>query len=190
MKINSQTDIDLDFADRKQILELIPNVPAMLNTGKKHNTGVYFHDMPNDPTTGLATLEHKRAEELGFFKIDCLNVGLYKDVKNELHLVQLMNTEPVWSLLEHEEFVDKLFHVNGHHELLAKLRPQSIEDLSCVLAIIRPSKRHLADSDWNTIRNQVWVQPDNDEYFFKRSHAIAYATAIVVQMNLLCEGIV
>ena len=115
---------------------------------------------------------------------------LYKDVKNELHLVQLMNTEPVWSLLEHQEFVDKLFHVNGHHELLAKLRPQSIEDLSCVLAIIRPSKRHLADSDWNTIRNQVWVQPDNDEYFFKRSHAIAYATAVVVQMNLLCEGIV
>ena len=190
MKINSQTDIDLDFGDRTQILSLIPHVVARLPNGKKHNTGVYFHDMPSDPQTGLATVEHKLAEDMGFFKIDCLNVGVYKGVRSETHLIELMNREPVWSLLEHREFTDQLFHVNGHHELLAKLKPKSIEDLSCVLAIIRPSKRHLADSDWSTIRNQVWIRPENDEYFFKRSHAIAYATAVVVQMNLLVEGVV
>jgi len=162
---------------------------AKLNTGKKHNTGVYFHRIPNDPVTGLATLDHKTAEDLGFFKIDCLNVGLYKGIKDESHLIDLMNREPTWALLEHQEFTDQLFHVNGHHELLAKLKPQSIDDLASVLAIIRPSKRHLADSDWHTIRSQVWVRPENDEYFFKRSHAIAYATAVVVQMNLLVEGV-
>lgn len=189
MKIKHATDVDLDFADRTQILDQIPHTVAKLNTGKKHNTGVYFHRIPNDPVTGLATLDHKTAEDLGFFKIDCLNVGLYKGIKDESHLIDLMNREPTWALLEHQEFTDQLFHVNGHHELLAKLKPQSIDDLASVLAIIRPSKRHLADSDWHTIRSQVWVRPENDEYFFKRSHAIAYATAVVVQMNLLVEGV-
>jgi hypothetical protein len=36
---------------------------------------------------------------------------------------------------------------------------------------------------------EIWEKPENDEYFFKKSHAVAYATAIVVQMNLICEQI-
>ena len=70
MKIKHATDVDLDFADRTLILNQIPHTVAKLNTGKKHNTGVYFHRIPNDPVTGLATLEHKTAEDLGFFKIE------------------------------------------------------------------------------------------------------------------------
>ena len=33
----------------------------------------------------------------------------------------------------------------------------------------------------------VWTKPTNDEYYFKKAHAVAYAMAIVVQMNLICE---
>ena len=33
-----------------------------------------------------------------------------------------------------------------------------------------------------------WVKPEGDEYFFKKSHAIAYAITIIVQLNLICEG--
>jgi hypothetical protein len=36
---------------------------------------------------------------------------------------------------------------------------------------------------------EVWTKPENEDYFFKKSHATAYAAAIVVQMNLICEQI-
>jgi hypothetical protein len=39
------------------------------------------------------------------------------------------------------------------------------------------------------VNNEVWLKPVGDEYFFKKSHAVAYAHAIVVQMNLICEQI-
>jgi hypothetical protein len=47
----------------------------------------------------------------------------------------------------------------------------------------------LIGKDWNTVLNEVWKKPESEEYFFKKSHATAYAAAIVVQMNLICEQI-
>jgi hypothetical protein len=47
----------------------------------------------------------------------------------------------------------------------------------------------LIGKDWNTVLNEVWKKPESDEYFFKKSHATAYAVAVVVQMNLICEQI-
>jgi hypothetical protein len=37
------------------------------------------------------------------------------------------------------------------------------------------------------VMSEVWTKPETDDYFFKKSHATAYAVAIVVQMNLICE---
>jgi hypothetical protein len=37
--------------------------------------------------------------------------------------------------------------------------------------------------------NEVWTKPTGEEYYFKKAHAMAYAVAIVVQMNLICEGL-
>ena len=42
--------------------------------------------------------------------------------------------------------------------------------------------------DWADIMQEVWVRPKDGSYFFKKSHAVAYAQAIVVQMNLLSSG--
>ncbi len=187
------TDIDIDTADRKRILELFDHTTAVINRkGKilKHNTGVYFHKMPKDPFTGMATIDHKIAEDKGFFKIDILNLGLYKDVKDNEHLTKLMEKEPLWELLDHKDFVDQLFHLNGHSELLKQLKPTSVEHLAATLAIIRPAKRHLQSQNWQTIMKDVWTKPEDDSYYFKKSHAIAYAHAVVVQMNLLCEDVV
>jgi hypothetical protein len=64
-----------------------------------------------------------------------------------------------------------------------------VEQLSAVLAMIRPAKRYLIGKPWTTIMKEVWTKPENDEYFFKKSHATAYAVAIVAQMNLICEQI-
>jgi len=124
-----------------------------------------------------------------YFKIDFLNVGVYEGVRSEEHLKQLMETEPLWDLLLQDEFVNLLFHLNGHGTVLKKTCPTSVEQLSAVLAMIRPAKRHLIGQDWMTIMKEVWTKPVNDDYYFKKAHAVAYAMAIVVQMNLICEGV-
>ena len=180
-------DIDIDFADRTKVLERIKHVPAILEGGKKHNTGVYCHEIPVNPLTGNASIDYVEAEERGYFKIDFLNVSIYNDVKSEEHLKQLMETEPLWDLLEQDDFVNLLFHVSGYGNVLRQMKPKSIEELAAVLAVIRPAKKHLLGKQWEEVFNEVWTKPTTDEYYFKKAHAIAYATAIVVQMNLICE---
>jgi DNA polymerase III alpha subunit len=185
-------DIDIDFIDRDQALKLFDHSVASRKEDQrmvKHNTGVYFHEVPVDPITGFCEVPYDQAESQGFFKIDFLNVGIYKGIKNEEHLVQLMNQEPVWDLLLDDSFTELLFHVNGHGSILRQMKPISIEQLSAVLAVIRPAKRYLIGKDWNTVIQEVWQKPTNNDYYFKKSHAVAYATAIVVQMNLICESL-
>lgn len=185
-------DIDIDFFDRTQMLNKIQHRVAMRKQkGEilKHNTGIYFQEIPHDPFTNLATIDYETAEDRGYFKVDFLNVNIYEGVQNEDHLLKLLHTDPDWSLLEHQEIVDQLFHINGHFNIVNKLKPRSIQQLAAVLAIIRPAKRYLVDADWNTINREVWKVPEGDEYFFKKSHAIAYASAIIVQMNLLLEQV-
>jgi hypothetical protein len=182
-------DIDIDFADRTKILNIIKNVPATLEDGRKHNTGVYCHNIPINPLTGSASIDYKKAEERGYFKIDFLNVNIYQDIQNEEHLNKLLQKEPLWDLLLEEKFVDLLFHLNGHQDILKKTCPTSVEQLGAVLAMIRPAKRYLIGKDWNAIMKEVWTKPENDEYYFKKAHAISYAMAVIVHMNLLCEQI-
>jgi DNA polymerase III alpha subunit len=185
-------DIDIDCADRTKVLEIIKNIPASMEANgvsKKHNTGVYCHSIPYNPLTGMSTIEYKEAEERGYFKIDFLNVNIYAGVKDEEHLKQLMEVEPLWDLLEQDEFTNLLFHVNGHGHVLRKMKPRSVEELAAVLAIIRPAKKYLLGKPWEEVLKEVWTKPTTDEYFFKKAHAVAYAHAIIVQMNLICEGI-
>jgi DNA polymerase III alpha subunit len=186
-------DIDIDFADRTKVLDLIKHVPATIKdangTFKKHNTGVYCTAIPDNPLTGMANIDYKEAELRGYIKIDFLNVNVYKDLKDEAHLVKLMETEPLWDLLEQDEFTNLLFHVNGHGSILRQMKPKSVTELAAVLAVIRPAKRYLIGKDWKEVLDEVWVKPVGDEYYFKKAHAVAYAMAIVVQMNLICESI-
>ena len=180
-------DIDIDFADRDIILDKLNHRIAKLDTGKKHNTGVYFTEIPHNPVDNLATIDYDEAEERKYFKIDFLNVFIYKQVKDEEHLIKLMTKEPLWDLLTEAEFSNQLFHVGEHSTLLKKLSPKSIQQLAATLAIIRPAKRHLENETWDNIMKQVWVKPKDGSYFFKKAHAVAYAHAIVVHMNLICE---
>lgn len=185
-------DIDIDFADRTKALALFKHVTAAIednSTFKKHNTGVYCTSIPYNPLTGISTIDYKQAEDRGYFKIDFLNVGVYEGVKNKEHLKKLLETEPLWDLLLEDEFTQNLFHVNGHGSILRQSKPRSIEQLAAVLAMIRPAKRYLIGKDWDLIMTEIWTKPENDEYYFKKAHAVAYAAAIVVQMNLICENL-
>ena len=183
------TDIDIDLKNRDDVLTKLKHIPASIITDsvKKHNTGVYFHDMPYDPSTNLSTINYKEAEDLGYFKIDLLNVNIYEYVSNEAHLNRLLEREPDWDLLLHKEIVEQLFHIHDHYDIVAQMQPKSIDQLAMVLAIIRPAKRPLLGESWQSIQKQVWLKPKDNSYYFKKSHAVSYAYAIIVQLNSLCE---
>lgn len=187
MKI--QTDVDIDFANRDLALAGLQHIVASRESKRgieRHNTGVYFQPIPRDPFENRATIEYKAAQDLGYFKVDFLNVSIYEDVKDEAHLISLMK-EPDWALLEIKEIVKGLFHIGEYFWLVEKLNPKSVEQLAMLLAVMRPSKKHLSDSTWEEIEKEVWVAPTDGEYHFKKSHSISYAMAIVVQLNLLAE---
>jgi hypothetical protein len=190
VKFNS--DIDLDFSDREQILKILGVTPAsILRDGKlvKHNTGIYATDIPKDPFSGLSSLSYEIAEQRGYMKLDFLNVHVYKQVKNEEHLIKLMQ-EPDWDKLYDPAVCQQLIHINNHHDTLLKMpeKVDSIPRLAMFLAVIRPAKRHLIGRIWKDVSATVWDKVDG-EYAFKKAHAIAYATLVVVNLNLLCESV-
>ena len=40
-----------------------------------------------------------------------------------------METEPLWDLLEQDDFTNLLFHINGYGYLMRQMKPRSIEEL-------------------------------------------------------------
>ena len=188
MKINF--DVDIDMANRDDFLKLINHTPASIEKDErltKHNTGVYFQDVPFLPMEGYSSIGHKEAEKDEWFKVDFLNNTVYQDVKNEAHLDKLISIEPMWSLLDYEDIVEQLYHINGHFEIVTQYKPTSIEELAMVLAVIRPGKRHLLGRTFTEMADSIWTATLDGSYYFKHSHAIAYASVIVVQLNLLLE---
>lgn len=185
-------DVDIDVGDRDTVLSHFPHTNAsILKDGKltKHNTGVYFTNIPS--TVGnQATLDYKVAEERNYFKIDILNVNLYNQIKSEEHLLALMTKEPDWARLNSDRaFCEQLMHVGNHFDLLQQMPEpvNSIPRLAMFLAVIRPAKRHLAGKTWKEVAQSVWEKPVDDTYYFKKSHSVGYAHLVVVHMNLLCE---
>ncbi len=183
-------DVDIDMANRDDFLNLVNVTPASIKKDgsfTKHNTGVYFQNIPKFPLQGYSTIDHKQAEEEGWFKVDFLNNHVYKDVIDEQHLDRLVSTEPMWELFQHQEIVEQLFHISNHWDIVKKHPPTDIEQLAMILAMIRPGKRHLVGKSWNEVEKDVWIRPKDDTYFFKKSHSYGYALAIIVQLNLLVE---
>lgn len=185
------TDVDIDVFNREKILQKIECIFGRIDRGdtqyERHPTGVYFQNIPRDPVKNVSTLDHRIASDYGYFKIDFLNVNFYEGVRDEQHLLELMNREPPWDFFEFQEVTDKLFQLKGHSDLLRKYKPQSIEDLAIILALYRPGKSHLIGASWDEIKENVWVKDKDSGYQFKRGHGIAYSIAIVVNLNLMIE---
>jgi hypothetical protein len=186
-----QSDIDIDFADRQTILALVKHVPASQLKDAKlvpHNTGVYVTSVPVDPMLGIASLDYQTAEDRGYLKLDFLNVTLYQQIRNEQHLAELMSAPPDWHRFNTDQaFFEQLIHVNNHWNTLKKMPEpvDSIPRLAMLLSVIRPAKRHLIGQAWRDVATTVWEKPQDDSYYFKKSHAIAYAQLVVVNMNLI-----
>lgn len=186
MKFNS--DIDIDFADRNQILQHIDYTAASMREVhpiRKHATGVYVTEIPYDPIHDMASIDYKSAEKRGYFKLDLLNVHVYNQVKDENHLIELMR-EPKWHLLKDKDFFEKLIHIGNHYDTMLNM-PESIDSiprLAMFLAIIRPGKKHLIGKTWKEVSGSIWAK-GTDGYQFKKAHGVAYAHLVVVHMNLL-----
>lgn len=187
-------DVDIDLADRDALVKILPCTPASIlhadGSYSRHNTGVYLQRIPKFPLSGISQIDYKTAETQGWFKLDLLNNSIYQGVRDQAHLDDLLAKEPEWSLLEHEEIVRQLAHVNNYPDLLAYYKPKNVDQLAIIIALVRPAKKHLIGKTFDEIRGEIWQKPQDDTYYFKHSHAVAFATSIVVQLNLLVEAAV
>jgi hypothetical protein len=189
-------DIDIDVADRNKALSGLTFVKAsMVQDGelRKHPTGIFCQKMPVDPISGLAVFPSGKksddiADLMGFYKIDMIPNTAYEHVRSPKHMDELLEREMDWSLLYREEVVQKLQHINGHFEILQAYEPKNIDELACLIAIIRPGKRHLIGEEWDIVKDNIWKRNDGDQYTFKKSHAIAFAMMITVQLKSMIEA--
>lgn len=187
-KIDS--DIDIDVPDRVAALRAINRhcKASIINDGviKPHNVGIYLQEIPEFLSHGISSIDYKEAPKYGFYKLDILTNTVYDDVKSEDHLDLLLNTVPDWNLLQDSNIVKTLFQIHRYDTLLKRWRPNSVLQLAMFIAMIRPSKKHLMDLDgWDKVEETIWLPPEDGTQYFKKSHAIAYASAIVIQLNLL-----
>lgn len=184
-----KADIDLDFADREQILKLIKHVPARQNNEgriRRHNSGVYVTDIPYDPVLDCAAIDYEQAEDLGYFKLDFLNMGVYQLIQDLEHYQQMLDKDPPWSRLwQDPQWAQQVVHVGNYTDLLGTMKPDSIPRMAAFISVIRPGKAHLQNQPWARVFESVWDGDDSRGYTFKKSHSISYARLVALHMNLL-----
>lgn len=189
-------DIDIDTQSKFAPLNHFKGavLASMMKDGNlvRHPCGTYFQRIGTDPTTEYAAIPHKEAQEFGFFKIDFLHLSVLDAFTSKAEIRALMKKEPDWFILTSEFQVEKLFHIKKHFDLINMIRPRSVQVLADAIALIRPGRRQLVQQyidEPDRVRNRyLYVKNPEDEYAFKRSHAIAYAYNIVLQMHLIEQG--
>ena len=179
-------DIDIDMPNRDAVLALIKHVPARLNNGRRHNSGIYVTEIPRDPVAGCAAIDHEIAEQRGYFKIDLLNMSVYQLLTSPEHYQQMLDSDPPWSRLwQDTNWAKQLVHVGNYTDLLRSMRPDSIPRMAAFISIIRPGTAHLQNQPWDRVFESVWDGDDSRGYTFKKSHAVSYAALVALHMNLL-----
>jgi hypothetical protein len=185
-------DIDIDLADREQLLKLVRATPArQLTQGqvRRHNSGVYVTDIPYDPINECAAIDYETAEQLGYFKIDLLNMSVYQLIKDPKHYKHMLDQEPPWSRLWTDpDWARQLVHVGNYADLLAAMKPDTIPRMAAFISIIRPGKAHLQNRPWAEVFESVWDGDDSKGFVFKHAHAIGYAALVALHMNLLNQS--
>lgn len=187
MKITA--DIDIDLANRDQLLELIECTAASQRKNDvltKHNSGIYVTDIPRDTLNNYASIDYQQAEQRGYFKIDLLNNSVYQLIRDQQHYNDMLARTPPWSKLLDKDFVSKIVHINNAWDQLQRMPEpvNSIARMAMFIAVIRPAKRYLQGKPWREVAERIWL-PEQDGYYFKRSHSVAYAHLVSLHMNLV-----
>jgi hypothetical protein len=185
-----KADIDLDFANRNNLLSFIEYTPATLESGALHNSGIYVTEIPINILSNAASINYKKAEDLGYFKLDILNNSFYKNITSPAHLEKLLNDPIDWNKLKNSSFVKKLMHIGNYFNIISNLSEpiDSIEKLAMFLAMLRPGKKHLLGKPWNEVEKTIWDNDKSKGFCYKKSHATAYAVLVTVQIRLLSES--
>lgn len=185
-------DIDIDVPNRETLLKLIQHVPARQTVDgkvRRHNSGIYVTDIPQDIVHGCAAIDYESAEQRGYFKIDLLNMSVYQLIKSPEHYQQLIDAPPPWSRLwQDSDWASQLVHVGNYTNLLKTMQPDSIPRMAAFISIIRPGKAHLQNRPWAEVFASVWDGDDSRGYTFKKSHSISYAALVALHMNLLNQA--
>ena len=188
-------DVDIDTATSFNPQRIFPWTKASVVKNDQlspHPCGVYPQRVPVDPLSGLAAIPYDKAEDLGYFKIDFLHLSVYDHFSSREEIDELLSIEPDWGLLLVPEEQKKLFQLSNHGDVLTAVKPKSIEELADVLALIRPGKKKLVKlyiSQKEACRRILYAK-DESGYSFKKSHAIAYAMVIVLQLHLISTGVI
>lgn len=187
------TDIDLDFANREDILKHIAYTSARQTTNgqvRHHNSGIYVTDIPYDPINDCAGIDYQEAESRGYFKLDFLNMSVYQLIRDPQHYKTVLDREPPWHKLWNDsDWASQLVHVGNYTNLLKSMKPDSIQRMAAFISIIRPGKAHLQNKPWSEVFESVWDGDDSKGYTFKKAHSVSYARLVTLHMNLLDEAI-
>jgi DNA polymerase III alpha subunit len=189
-------DVDIDLSSKFNPKSVFPEWvnASIVNNDKlrSHPCGVYPQNIAIDPITQLAAIPYEQAEELGYFKLDFLHLNVYNHFSSRQEIEELLEIEPDWALMQIPSQVSKLFQLSKHLELLQKTKPNCVEDVADVLALIRPGKIELLPlyiKDKSKARKLLYMN-DKDGYSFKKSHAISYALVIILQLHLISVGMI
>ena len=187
-------DIDIDTPpsfDPTKVFTLWPRA-SVLRDGKltPHPCGVYPQTMPRDPLTKLSAIPYSEAEELGFLKVDFLHLSVYSRFGSRAEIDELLALEPNWTLLQLESTHSKLFQLAKHGDLLISVKPKNILELADCMALIRPGKKVLIGlyTKNRTEARKALYAKDDAGYSFKKSHALAYAFVVHLQLHLIEQG--
>jgi DNA polymerase III alpha subunit len=192
--MNNLPDVDIDFPTSFNPSAHFNWTRASILKDEElrpHPCGVYPQNIPIDSLTQLAAIPYAAAEELGYFKIDFLHLGIYDYFSSREEIEQLLEVEPDWELLQIPTEQKKLFQLSKHGDVLTEIKPRSIEELADALALIRPGKKQylkLYRSNPEPTKRILYSKSE-DGYSFKKSHAIAYALVIVLQLHLIKAGL-
>ncbi len=194
-------DVDLDVSDRDKALTSLRRYiqASQINNDDvlvPHNTGIYFQNVPIDPVTNLSAFPYKEAEFIGYFKVDLIPNHVYDLVESNEELDELLEAEVNWDWFQDKQFFEaddrryQLTHLANYHHLCETYPPQSVEDVACLIALIRPRKRYLVGEPWEVIKDKIWKKldtEDDSDYFFKKSHAVAFGILVVLHAQLIAR---
>lgn len=184
-------DIDIDLPPSFSPKKYFEGVLASIHDNDKitpHPCGFYFYkNIPIDPITKLCAIPYQYTEMLSYYKIDFLHLSLLDKIRSRDELKHYVNSEPDWSLLEEKSIVKKLFQIGNHFDTVIQIKPKSIIELADTIALTKPAKSHLLVlyvNDKENIRELLY-KPSEHGFYIKKSHAVAYALNIVLQLNTL-----
>lgn len=195
--MTSIPDCDIDVKDRDRTASLFREATVASQVSKghlvKHNTSLHLQKIPVDPITGLSAFPYKQAEELGYYKVDLIPNHVYDLVGSERELVELLDAPVDWGWFQDDRFFGNggLTHLADYKYLCEKFPPRSVLDIAALLAVIRPRMRHLKKEcrTLAEIKERCWDKSEGPEteYFFKKSHSVAFAVLVILHAQLIAR---